>query len=78
MGVLPDFDENRVYNSDIKKMLSWFSYVKDVVDKEDEENEMMDKIKLSESDQPLDHGNSSSKVKTTESKASSQRSRTKV
>jgi len=34
--VIPEFDEERVYNSDIKKIISWFNMVKDLLDVEDE------------------------------------------
>lgn len=35
-SVLPDFDEERVYASDIKKMITWYQFVRDLVDKEEE------------------------------------------
>lgn len=35
--VVPDYDTERVYPSDIKKMISWFHLVKDFVDVADEE-----------------------------------------
>ncbi len=35
--VVPDYDTERVYPSDIKKMISWFHMVKDFVDVADEE-----------------------------------------
>jgi hypothetical protein len=35
--VVPDFDQERVYPSDIKKMITWFHLVKDVVDIADED-----------------------------------------
>ena len=35
-SVIPDFDEERVYASDIKKMITWYQVVKDLVDKEEE------------------------------------------
>jgi len=39
--ILPDFDEERVYTSDIKKVISWYNSVKDLLenDQEKEENE---------------------------------------
>jgi len=37
--VIPDFDEEKVYASDIKKMVSWYQLVKDLVDKEEEKEE---------------------------------------
>lgn len=35
--VLPEFDEDRVYPSDIKKILSWFVLVRELLDIPDEE-----------------------------------------
>jgi hypothetical protein len=35
--VVPGFDSERVYNSDIKKMFAWFHMVKDFVATPDEE-----------------------------------------
>lgn len=37
--VLPDFDEDRVYSSDIKKMTSWYPLIKDLVSMEDPKEE---------------------------------------
>jgi Domain of unknown function (DUF5606) len=34
--VIPEFDEERVYPSDIKKIINWYGLVKDVLDIEDE------------------------------------------
>ena len=36
LQIVPDFDSERVYASDIKKMINWFHLVKDIVDIEDE------------------------------------------
>jgi hypothetical protein len=38
--VVPDYDSERVYPSDIKKILTWFQLVKDVVAIEDEPEEV--------------------------------------
>ena len=35
-GIVPDYDIERVYPSDIKKIINWFSLVKDIVDVQDE------------------------------------------
>ena len=55
---VPDFDEERVHDSDIKKMFSWYPMVKDMVEKEpepekdddvktvEEENEIQDAAPL--------------------------------
>ena len=37
--VVPDFDEERVYNSDIKKMITWYDLLKDKIDFKVEEKE---------------------------------------
>lgn len=37
--IVPDYDEDRVYVSDMKKIFKWYQLVKDVVDKEDEKEE---------------------------------------
>lgn len=38
--VVPDFDEERVYASDIKKIVSWYGLLKDILTKEDEPKEV--------------------------------------
>ena len=35
--IVPDFDEERVYASDIKKIISWYQLLKEIVDQKDEE-----------------------------------------
>lgn len=37
--VVPDFDEGRVYASDIKKIVSWYGLLKDILTKEEEPKE---------------------------------------
>jgi hypothetical protein len=37
--VVPEFDQERVYNSDIKKMLTWYSLLQDKMDFNEEEDE---------------------------------------
>jgi hypothetical protein len=37
--ILPDYDEERVYASDIKKIVSWYPLVKDILTKEEEPTE---------------------------------------
>jgi hypothetical protein len=34
--VIPEFDEDRVYASDIKKIITWYGLIKDILDIEDE------------------------------------------
>lgn len=46
--VVPDFDSDRVYPSDIKKMITWYHLVKDVLDNEEEPNEVTPEEKPSE------------------------------
>ena len=43
-SIIPDFDEERVYTSDIKKIINWYGLVKDSLDDEDDEetNEQTD------------------------------------
>jgi hypothetical protein len=52
--VVPDYDEGRVYPSDIKKMISWFHLVKDFVDQPDEtgENETEQKSEEEQQSEP--------------------------
>lgn len=76
--VIPEYDQSRVYNSDIKKILSWYALIKDILDTEDNENEAADKISKAEGAKESDHTHIASKVKTSDNKASAQRSRTKV
>ena len=82
-SILPDFDEEKVYASDIKKMVAWYKSVKDLVDKEEEPAEKTD---LAESitaaaanrehpaHLPVEH----QKVKSSDKKASITRTRKKV
>lgn len=46
--VVPDFDSDRVYPSDIKKMITWFHLVKGLLEKEDEPGESTPQEKPSE------------------------------
>ena len=41
-AVLPDFDEERVYTSDIKKIISWYNFVKDILEEETPEDKNED------------------------------------
>ena len=50
--VVPDYDTERVYPSDIKKMISWYHMVKDVVDVADEEESKEEEAPAASSDQP--------------------------
>ncbi len=43
-SVLPDFDEERVYPSDIKKIISWYHLVKDNLDEDDTEQEVNENV----------------------------------
>lgn len=38
-STIPNYDEDRVYTSDIKKIVNWFGLVKDIVDVKDEDEE---------------------------------------
>ncbi len=37
-SIVPEFDENRVYQSDIRKMINWFHLVKDLPEEAETEN----------------------------------------
>ena len=37
--VVPDFDEERVYVSDIKKIISWYELLKEIINQKDEDPE---------------------------------------
>src|SRR5688572_12488710 len=55
-GIVPDFDEQRVYASDIRKVISWYEMLKGKVDfakkEEDGENEMLASARQ-EQDKPV-------------------------
>ena len=78
-SALPDYDEERVYSSDIKKMITWFEALKDKVDFSKEEKEESDDIKMNQ-----DHEKSVPKIheshgpKTEHAKTSTARTRKKV
>ena len=40
--ILPDFDEDQVYNSDIKKVVTWYNLLKDTLDEPDEDDDHSD------------------------------------
>lgn len=42
-SVFPDYDEERVYVSDIKKIISWYPLIKDVISKEEEQEAVQEK-----------------------------------
>lgn len=79
-SVVPDYDEDKVYSSDIKKMLTWFDALKDKIDFSKEEEAEKEETKMtssSEHEKPVPkfemHG-----PKTEHAKASTARTRKKV
>lgn len=78
--VVPDYDEDKVYSSDIKKMLTWFDALRDKIDFSKEEAPETEESKLQsagEHEKPVPkfemHG-----PKTENAKASTARTRKKV
>ncbi len=51
-SVLPDYDEERVYVSDIKKLVNWYNQLvdKDLIDISEEEKEDEEKVEVAEED----------------------------
>ncbi len=81
--VLPDFDEERVYPSDIKKMITWFQSVKDLVTAEEEKEEEGGEISetLAGSSTHAQHAHpvpEHQKVKASDKKVTSVKTRKKV
>jgi hypothetical protein len=76
---LPEYDEERVYASDIKKMITWFDALKDKIDFSKEETAESDDLKLGQ-----EHEKSVPKIheahgpKTENAKTSTARTRKKV
>ena len=62
--VLPEYDEEQVYNSDIKKIVVWYDILKDIIDLPDEEDEGADEkdFKKEKETRP-DAGKAAGKVK---------------
>jgi hypothetical protein len=48
-NVIPDYDQERVYSSDIKKMISWFGLVKDLPAEEESSDTSQEKVTETES-----------------------------
>lgn len=57
--IVPDFDEQRVYVSDIKKIISWFHLLKDILDQNDNEPE----VKMPEKPEVVKPGDTSGEEK---------------
>ena len=80
--LVPEFDEERVYSSDIKKMLTWFEVLKDKIDfsKEDtvEEGEDGKTLIPNEHEKPIPKIHEMHGPKTENAKSSTARTRKKV
>jgi hypothetical protein len=78
--LVPEFDEERVYASDIKKMLTWFDVLKDKIDfSKEEEPEEGEKIaSASEHDKPVPKLHEAHGPKPENAKKSTARTRKKV
>ncbi len=80
--IVPDFDEEKVYTSDIKKMISWFDVLKDKIDfSKDEAAEGVQDGKAlisGEHDKPILKKHEAHGPKTENAKTSTARTRKKV
>jgi hypothetical protein len=78
--ILPEFDEEKVYNSDIKKMLTWYDILKDKIDfAKVEEKEEEDKGGVSaENEKPVPKMHEAHGPRTENAKKSTARTRKKV
>ncbi len=78
--VVPEFDEDRVYTSDIKKMLTWYLALKDKIDftKEDKSDDAEDLKAGGEPEKFIPKIHEAHGPKTEHAKASTARTRKKV
>jgi hypothetical protein len=77
--IVPDFDEERVYSSDIKKMLTWFDVLKDKIDfTKDEPVEEGKSLLANEHEKSVPKIHEMHGPKTENAKASTARTRKKV
>ena len=80
--IVNDFDEERVYLSDIKKMITWFILLKDKIDFSKEESEEKDPegkpLPASEHEKPIPKIHETHGPKTENAKMSTARTRKKV
>ncbi|MCC7232412.1 MAG: DUF5606 domain-containing protein [Bacteroidia bacterium] len=77
--IVPDFNEEKVYNSDIKKMLTWYETLKDKIDfsKPLEEDEEV-KGNSGESERPVHHHHEGHGPREQHAKTTSAKTRKKV
>lgn len=78
---IPDYDEEKVYASDIKKMVTWFEVLKDKIDfsKEEEKSEDTDELKADgEKEKFIPKIHEAHGPKTEHAKTSTARTRKKV
>lgn len=73
--IVPDFDSERVYASDIKKIISWYSLLKDIVTKEEGEKEkteepVVEAVKKKSEDQDVEASKKAAKTSKTAKKKS--------
>lgn len=80
-SVVPDFDEEKVYASDIKKMVTWFQLIKDLVGVEEPVDAKTEEAEaaLAASREPQQHLTADhQRVKVSDKKGASARTRKKV
>lgn len=75
--IVPEFDEERVYPSHIRKIISWYGLLKDSITKEDESKEE-DIAIAKDKHAPQYHAADHHRVKTSEAKTHSAKTRKKV
>jgi hypothetical protein len=76
---VPDYDEEKVYASDIKKILLWFTALKDKIDFNKEEKSEGDEVKVAnEQEKYVPKVHESHGPKTADAKTSTARTRKKV
>ena len=80
--IVPEFDEEKVYSSDIKKMMTWFDVLKDKIDFSKEETGETDQdgksLITGEHEKPILKKHEAHGPKTENAKASTARTRKKV
>ena len=79
--LIPDFDEEKVYTSDIKKMLMWYELLKDKIDfskEEDPEDSDSKIVNAGDQDKPMPKLHEVHGPKTESAKTTTARTRKKV
>jgi hypothetical protein len=77
---VPDYDEERVYASDIKKMINWYETLKDKIDfsKEEKSEDEEDVKSTTDHEKPIPKIHESHGPKTEQAKTSTAKTRKKV